>query len=55
MVLNIKGGCAMEVVSPTTFKATNAKIDFQLGDFGIYTGFIKTPNVSEAFDFFWKQ
>ncbi|MDA8556827.1 hypothetical protein N9K77_01650 [bacterium] len=29
MVLNIKGGCAMEVVSPTTFKASNAKIDFQ--------------------------
>ena len=42
----------MEVVSPTTFKATNAKIDFQLGDLGIYIGFIKTPNVSKAFDFF---
>ena len=52
MVLNIKGGCAMEVVSPTTFKATNAKIDFQLGDLGIYIVFKKTPNVSKAFDFF---
>ena len=52
MVLNIKGGCAMEVVSPTTFKATNSKIDLHLGDLGIYTGFIKTLNVRKAFDFF---
>ena len=25
MILNIKGGCAMEVVSPSTFQATHSK------------------------------
>ena len=45
MVLNLKGGCAMEVVSPSTFKATHAVIDHQLGDLGIYIGWIKTPDI----------
>mgnify|MGYP006248341885 CR=1 FL=1 len=31
MVLNIKGGCAMEIVSPTTFKATPSEVKTQLG------------------------
>lgn len=52
MVLNIKGGCGMEVVSPTTFKATHSKTSFQLGDLGIFTGLIKTPNIEKAFHFF---
>lgn len=52
MVLNIKGGCAMEVVSPTTFKATHAKVDHQLGDLGILVGMVKTPDIKKAYDFF---
>ena len=52
MVLNIKGGCAMEVVCPTTFKATQAKVEHQLGDLGILVGMVKTPNVKKAYDFF---
>ena len=52
MVLNIKGGCAMEIVCPSTFKATHAKVDHQLGDLGIDIGFVKTPNVSNAYQFF---
>jgi catechol 2,3-dioxygenase-like lactoylglutathione lyase family enzyme len=52
MVLNIKGGCAMEVVSPTTFKATHAAVDHQLGDLGIFIGMIKTPDIEKAYDFF---
>ena len=52
MILNIKGGCAMEVVSPSTFQATHSKEKLQLGDLGIFVGFIKTPNVQEAFNFF---
>ena len=52
MVLNIKGGCAMEIVCPSTFKATHAKVDHQLGDLGIDIGFVKTPNVFNAYQFF---
>lgn len=52
MILNLKGGCAMEVVQPTSFKSTHAKTTFQLGDLGIYIGHIKTPNVKIAFDYF---
>ncbi len=49
MVLNLKGGCAMEVVCPSTFKATHAQIDHQLGDLGIFVGWVKTPSVEETF------
>ena len=52
MVLNIKGGCAMEVVSPTTFKATHADVDHQLGDLGISVGFVKAPDINKAYSFF---
>ena len=52
MVLNIKGGCAMEVVCPSTFKATHSKVKHQLGDLGILVGFIKTPDVKLAYNFF---
>lgn len=52
MVLNIKGGCAMEVVSPSTFTATHAKVNHQLGDLGIFIGMVKTPDIHKAYDFF---
>ena len=52
MVLNIKGGCAMEIVCPSTFKAQHSKVEHQLGDLGIDVGFIKAPNVEQAFHFF---
>lgn len=52
MVLNIKGGCAMEIVCPSTFKATHAKVAHQLGDLGIDIGFVKAPDVQKAYDFF---
>jgi len=52
MVLNMKGGCAMEVVRPSTFKATHADVDHQLGDLGINVGWVKTPDVQAAFEFF---
>lgn len=52
MVLNLKGGCAMEIVRPSTFKATHASVDHQLGDFGIYMGWVKSPDVKKTYDFF---
>jgi catechol 2,3-dioxygenase-like lactoylglutathione lyase family enzyme len=55
MVLNLKGGCAMEIVRPSTFKATHPKKEPQLGDLGIYIGWVKTPDVQKAYDFFKKN
>ncbi|MCP4459441.1 MAG: VOC family protein, partial [Cytophagales bacterium] len=52
MVLNLKGGCAIEVVRPSTFKASHADVEHQLGDLGINIGWVKTPNVQEAFEYF---
>ena len=52
MVLNLKGGCAMEIVRPSTFKATHSKTEHQLGDLGIYIGWVKTPDVQKTFDYF---
>ena len=52
MILNLQGGCAMEVVCPTTFQAAHAEKAFQIGDLGIYTGFIKSLDVKKAYTFF---
>ena len=52
MVLNIKGGCAMEIVSPTTFKAAPSELKLQLGDLGIFIGMVKTSDIQKAFNFF---
>ena len=42
----------MEVVCPSTFKATHAKVNHQLGDLGILVGFIKAPDIQKAHVFF---
>ncbi|MEP1094611.1 MAG: VOC family protein [Cyclobacteriaceae bacterium] len=52
MVLNLKGGAAMEIICPSTFKARHADVEHQLGDLGMYIGWIKAPDVKKAFDFF---
>lgn len=52
MVMNLKGGCAMEIVCPTSFQAKKPETHFQLGDLGIFIGMIKTPNVEKAYEFF---
>lgn len=52
MVLNLKGGAAMEVICPSTFKARNADVEHQLGDYGMYIGWVKTPDLKKSYDFF---
>jgi len=52
MVLNLKGGCALEIVCPSTFKAKHADVEHQLGDLGIYIGWVKAPDVQKAYAFF---
>lgn len=52
MVLNLKGGCAMEVVCPSTFQAKHADVAHQLGDLGIYIGWVKAPSIQEAYAYY---
>ena len=52
MVYNLKGGCAMEIVQPTSFEASPAAFEVQLGDYGIVTGLLKTPDLQKSFSFF---
>jgi catechol 2,3-dioxygenase-like lactoylglutathione lyase family enzyme len=52
MVLNLKGGCAMEIVCPTSFQASHAAVQHQLGDLGIFIGWIKTPDVKGVYNFY---
>jgi catechol 2,3-dioxygenase-like lactoylglutathione lyase family enzyme len=52
MILNLHGGCAMEVVCPVSFKATNATTPFELGDLGIFITQVKSPDVKSAYQWF---
>ncbi len=52
MILNLKGGCAIEVVRPSTFKAKHAEVQHQLGDLGINIGWVKTPDIQKSYEFF---
>ena len=55
MILNLQGGCAMEVVSPVSFKATHANVEFELGDLGILVAQVKAPDVRAAYEWFKKE
>jgi len=51
MIINLQGGCAMEVIHPTTFDPVGAIFDTQLGDIGIYITQIKCKNIEDSFQF----
>lgn len=51
MILNLVGGCAMEVVSATSFKPVAAAFKLELGDLGIFITQMKCPDVQTAFDY----
>lgn len=52
MILNLQGGCAMEVVNPTSFEPKKPSFEPQLGDIGIYITQIKAQDVAAAYDYF---
>ncbi|MFY0599355.1 MAG: VOC family protein [Cyclobacteriaceae bacterium] len=55
MILSLKGGCAMEVVNPTSFTPKKPDFETQLGDIGIYINQIKSPDVAVSYEFFVKN
>ncbi|MDG1159134.1 MAG: VOC family protein [Flavobacteriales bacterium] len=44
MIMNLQGGCAVEVIRPTTFEPVGPKFDLALGDLGIYISLVKCKN-----------
>ena len=52
MVLNLQGGCAMEVVNPTSFKPKKVEFEIELGDISIYITQIKARDVKATYEYF---
>jgi catechol 2,3-dioxygenase-like lactoylglutathione lyase family enzyme len=52
MITNLHGGCAMEVVTPLSFTATQAKEEFELGDLGIFCVSVKSVDIQKSYERF---
>jgi catechol 2,3-dioxygenase-like lactoylglutathione lyase family enzyme len=48
MVMNLQGGCAVEVICPTSFSPTRAKHDVLMGDLGIFITQVRCTNIHVA-------
>lgn len=56
MVLNMQGGCAMEIIELKNFKCKiSPGEEHQLGDYGIFITKIRAGNVPAAYEFFKKN
>ncbi|MFM2202144.1 MAG: hypothetical protein RL040_1344 [Bacteroidota bacterium] len=51
MVMNLQGGCAIEVISPTSFKPITANQVIQVGDLGIFITQVKCKSIDIAHSF----
>ncbi len=51
MVMNLQGGCAIEVIRPTSFEPVKAKVDVKLGDLGIFVTQIKCKDIRKSIEF----
>lgn len=52
MVLNMQGGCAMEIVQLQNHQFKNPDFELQMGDLGIFIAKIKVKNVPAAYNYF---
>lgn len=52
MILNIQGGCAMELVQPVSFTPRKPDFEPQLGDIGIFITQIKVKDVVKSYHFY---
>jgi catechol 2,3-dioxygenase-like lactoylglutathione lyase family enzyme len=48
MVMNLRGGSAMEIIEPTSFKPAALPSDFQLGDIGIFAIHMRMSEPSQT-------
>lgn len=55
MVMNLQGGCAIEVLHPTSFKPSPAINPVNTGDLGIFMTQIKCRDIQKSYDFCRKE
>lgn len=51
MIMNLMGGCAMEVIRATSFEPKPANFQIELGDLGIFVTQVKCPDVQAMHNF----
>ena len=51
MITNLQGGCAMEVISPTSFDPVGAKFEIKLGDIGVQITQFRSKNIENSLEF----
>jgi catechol 2,3-dioxygenase-like lactoylglutathione lyase family enzyme len=51
MVMNLQGGCAIEVIRPTSFEPIKAKHEIKTGDLGIFIVQVKCHNIKRSWEF----
>ena len=52
MVMNLQGGCAIEMVQPTSFKNRKPEFEPKLGDLGIFATRVKSRDIEKSFNLF---
>ncbi|MFM9986628.1 MAG: VOC family protein [Flavobacteriales bacterium] len=55
MIMNLQGGCAIEVIRPTSFEPTAAKNAVVVGDLGIFNTTVKCRDIRAAHTFCKEQ
>lgn len=55
MVMNLQGGCAIEVIRPTSFEPVGAKFKIGVGDLGIFVTQIKCKDIDFTYAFCKKE
>lgn len=51
MIMNLQGGCAIEVIRPTSFEPRGAVNPIQVGDLGIFITQIKCKDIDKSYSF----
>lgn len=55
MVLNLQGGCAIEVLRPTSFEPKKAPFTVKTGDLGIFILQVKCRDIASSYEFCKKE
>jgi catechol 2,3-dioxygenase-like lactoylglutathione lyase family enzyme len=51
MIMNLQGGCAIEVIRPTSFEPVKARAGVKCGDLGIFITQVKCRDISVSYSF----
>ncbi len=55
LVMNLRGGCGVEIIQPTSFAPKYADFEVMLGDLGLFITHIKTTSIEGSYQLFKKD